>query len=480
MAPLRKQPCFAEAGEEVDVEGCVLRLMSRLGGGASSALWRAERKDGIEAVFKEVLCHSSAEVAVTMFEGRLLRDMQPAQDGCTSWARPRIPALLGMHVVQVPDSGKDEWQVRLAMSRVSGKPLEDFLVRQSLARSPKASGDPLGEVSEACHYTWELFAQVVPLLEQVSRHANHGEVTARNVLVEDVDSSQPRFGLAGFGRAARESTWRVDAAGPQLLGDGRYLPAHVLEALDSAHSMSSGFQTCAGEPGARCDIFALGITALRCFVGMMPHISVAEVKMQVPVDADELLTRLRELKLAWEAYWLSAARVWRCFRFGACAEMAPPSHTSAIATKFKAVRQALSEVREVLAATPSMEGLRLAPILLEVMTVALGAGGGGSPSWLDVRRLLHQGVGVVDAVFVPAASQSQASTESPAASDLALSPTPSLPPSPPFSLPSSPRTQVSPTSRTFSFESYVLRFRDVEACNEFSASDSDSDESVMI
>lgn len=476
MAPPRTQPCFAQAGERVDVEGYVLRLLSRLGGGANSALWRAEQDDGSEAVFKEVLCHSRAEVAASMFEGRLLRDMQPAQDGRSGWAKPRIPTIWGMHVAQAPESDGDMWQVRFAMSRVSGKPLEDFLVCRKLAKAPKASSDPLGEVSEACRYTWELFAQVVPLLEQVSHHAKHGEVTARNVLVEDVHGWQPRFGLAGFGRAAQQWTLRVDEPRPEFLGDGRYLPAQVLQALDGAHSMSSGIQLCTDEADACFDIFALGITALRCFVGMMPRISAAVVTRQVPADVKVLLENMRELELAWEVYWLNAARVWRCFRLGACSEMASPSSVSTVEEKFEAVKQALSEVREVLVAKPTIERFKLAPILLEVLTVALG----DSPSWLEVRRVMQRGACTFDAVLV-SAGQSQASTESPAASARsASSPAPSLPPSPPFSMPATPRTPATPTSRTFSFESCVLRTLDVEARDNVSDPDSDSGEYVSV
>lgn len=214
-----------------------------------------------------------------------------------------VPALLSMEKECL---GLDSWRVRLAMTRLPGEPLDDFLERVEAAATLAPPRKPRRRLIRALSLATQLLRQLAPAMDRLSEWVFHRDVHPRNMLIEDRGSDQPpRFGLVDFGLAVDAEAWRRGAWREHgAAGDCRYWPTSAW--LVFGH----GTGELAERPGlthefeARLDQHALGLSALEVLVRVSPE---AWLEEGTP---EALLEGLRGLRAAWERYWEDVSRFW--------------------------------------------------------------------------------------------------------------------------------------------------------------------------
>lgn len=393
-AEAANSPALA-AGAAVRIGGQRFRVGVPLGEGSFGAVWAAEGEDGNEVAVKEILCRSEAELARAELEGQLLRLLagDTSGEGCDVDRRARAHSgraaplavarcLPTLAASEVAASGPSSWCVRLAMSRVPGAPLEQFLEHR---RRGAAGSEPGHHFAEACRYAGELLVQLAPALEHISSRVYHRDVTPRNILIDESGEGGPRFGLVDFGLAVDATQWRSDECSGDLGGDGRYWPAsawlvfgHGKQELAAHPPLRHEYRSC-------LDVHALGLTALRCLMELAPALpeqgSAPEGKEAPCLGA--ALPKLRAVRTAWQRYWSDARRFWQpvydAFREGGDFEALKAAYARAgvhriISADLCSLRAALLEARYACESAPRGSGLAGMPAFFDALLLMVRPG----------------------------------------------------------------------------------------------------------
>eukprot|EP00929_Paragymnodinium_shiwhaense_P034537 TRINITY_DN18779_c0_g3_i1.p1 TRINITY_DN18779_c0_g3~~TRINITY_DN18779_c0_g3_i1.p1 ORF type:complete len:767 (+),score=125.27 TRINITY_DN18779_c0_g3_i1:62-2362(+) len=264
-----------------------------LGRGSFSKVFAAETVSGgspshrggqpQDAALKDIRCGSKGELDTALFEANLLERLgrcllQPA-DPLGAGSMLRVPTYLAHRVDECDDDG---WQVRIAMSRTPGEPLDEFL-----SKSIFPTSDAADAIRRGCAMAAELIRQLGPTLHRVSAFAFHRDVNPRNILVGDArtggtlvpgreaESSAKRasFWLIDFGLAVDAASWPSKWTTSDVAGDCRYWGA-------SSFLMSFyGSKDLLARPGfchqylTRLDVVGLGLSALEvmCSIALSNH-----------------------------------------------------------------------------------------------------------------------------------------------------------------------------------------------------------------
>jgi len=307
------QPCMVVpkqdlcSGSAVRIGGsgfCVSGLLSH---GSFGAVWVASRrfsKDNADAnvVIKEILCRSRSSLHAAEFEGQILRQ-------CAAWvhagALEQVPALLSMEKESI---GPECWRVRLAMTRLPGEPLDDFLEKQEAAGAPPREFGV--RFARALAVARELLLQLGAAMDQISTKVYHRDVHPRNMLLEERgDGRPPLFGLVDFGLAVGAESWRAGGWSSRGAGgDCRYWPTSAWVMFGQGSGALEEQPGLRREYETRLDLHALGLSALEVLVRLMPSSPSDEASEQEPPAT--ALAGLQGLRAAWAKYWQDVSRFW--------------------------------------------------------------------------------------------------------------------------------------------------------------------------
>jgi len=350
-----------QKGVMVKIEDCSLEITEALGMGSFGTVWAAEDQGSGTAklAVKEIACWTHNELMNALFERHLLRVLSNTQapavipgqtttpgsaPGSASTTSNRafppdlskIPSLVGHEVLCLKPK-----RVRLAMTRVPGIALEDFLEERRCATAKAyAAGiavSPKERFSEACTFAHSLVAQLAPIFEQISAVAIHRDVNTHNILIDAKKPKEPSYGLVDFGLAVDtlcwcstennpDTKWRPTRIGLDavhtwryldIAGDCRYWPVSAWtqfligwKDIDASPCLRNEYQV-------QLDQHALGITAMKVFVEVLspsppkephrdldkaegaPHSHGSLESSDIPNVQMEIWTLLR----AWERYW---------------------------------------------------------------------------------------------------------------------------------------------------------------------------------
>ncbi|CAJ1425470.1 unnamed protein product [Effrenium voratum] len=253
------------AGTEVCVAGLRVRCKAVLGRGSFSEVWAGEvMGTSHELALKDIICKTKADLDQALLEASLLERFQPMASGPVPVMR--IPRYLGHRV----DTCGDGWRVCLAMSRVPGECLDNWLKKQS----PLNQEDGPSSVRRGCALAMALIRQLGPTLELISPHVWHRDVNSHNILISDVDGSRlascdeedifnrASFWLIDFGLAVESKTWPQRWPSSDVAGDCRYwAPSSFVMSFCGPEETAANQDFCS-QYKTKLDIVGLGLTAL--------------------------------------------------------------------------------------------------------------------------------------------------------------------------------------------------------------------------
>lgn len=464
-----------QQGATVIIEDCICQITDALGMGSFGTVWAAEDQNtGAKLAVKEISCWTHNELMNALFERHLLSvlsaapmPVDPTGAAPTPAQLPgmgQMPALVGHEVLCLKPK-----RMRLAMTRVPGVALEDFLEeRRCLAAATAAAGisvSPRERFSEACEYAHGLVAQLAPVFERISAIAIHRDVNTHNILINASPGTTPYFGLVDFGLAVDtqcwcstednpETKWRPTRVGLDavhtwryldIAGDCRYWPVSAWtqfligwKEIDANTCLRTEYQI-------QLDQHALGITAMKVFVELLSPPSPREPREGDPAkagskelktgcsvessDIPNLQMEIWTLLRAWERYWRRISPVHKklisTFHHGGDWEVLKQmcedtNFYENIARDLRSLREAIQEaaVGCQLAASKNEQGIDEDPpmftkaaSLFQAMLLLISDGNtpdmlSGPDAWHTVGRVLNQGI-------VVAASSAASTAEAP-------------------------------------------------------------------
>lgn len=322
-------------GSKVRIGDLVCRIGSSLGMGSFGAVWAASSDDVPALAIKEIECCSHADLLNALFEGHLLRTFTPkgprsprqvadtssVDDVNLSRVLPWLVASETLHL------GPQLWRVRLAMTRLPGKPLDCFLESgqgEDFHRRGIRNAVNWRSLHKACFIAREMFSQLAPALGVVSSMAFHRDVNPHNILIELDDSeARPRFGLVDFGLAVDALCWqREEGSGwtmsrPSRVGQDGACTWHNLDVGGDCRywpesawvQFLHGWMEVEGNPAwsfeyqALIDAHAFALTAVQVMAEMLPPLRDRRASKEASSDPGGVWASFCALQLAWDRYY---------------------------------------------------------------------------------------------------------------------------------------------------------------------------------
>lgn len=200
-------------GAMVSIDGCKMQIMSPLGMGSFGVVWSAECEGVGEVAVKEIYCDSETALSRAVYEAWLLHSLSLSPDEQKvpeSHNAYRGPAYVACGRIDVQQA----CLIRLAMGRLPGEPLDQYLHEQRVQMQAQPSTPAAQGLAQACYLARELLVQLAPTMERVSTLAYHRDVNAHNILIEAKNwntdtSAEPWYGLVDFGLAVDAATWSL-------------------------------------------------------------------------------------------------------------------------------------------------------------------------------------------------------------------------------------------------------------------------------
>lgn len=437
---------------EIRIDNCTCRITDALGMGSFGTVWAAEDlQTGDKLAVKEILCSTKNEMANAHFESHLLDRLgreQPLEGPCSvgsaygSDAIGTMPALVAHNASF--SNPTERIRVRMAMTRVPGVALEDFLEtrrrRANAKENPAAFGHPMDRFSEAWMMTRELIVQLAPVFGRIHRLAVHRDVNTHNILVDTSEKNSPRFGIVDFGLAVDKTCWCSNDEEPMtqwrptrfgqdgvytwkyldIAGDCRYWPVSAWTQFLIGWREIESYPCLEKEYKLHLDQHALGITALKLFSELMllPLSKSSDAKNADALDTDgspklDVPKEVWYIVDAWRNYWRTVGpvhkRLINTFHHGgdwdALKQMCTDTNFySNIAKDLVNLREALCEAAEVChqMATECTFGsespgahLALSSRLFRAILILVSDGQtkdmlSGTQAWDAIRRMLSQ------------------------------------------------------------------------------------------
>eukprot|EP00929_Paragymnodinium_shiwhaense_P076738 TRINITY_DN394_c1_g1_i3.p1 TRINITY_DN394_c1_g1~~TRINITY_DN394_c1_g1_i3.p1 ORF type:complete len:932 (+),score=162.72 TRINITY_DN394_c1_g1_i3:100-2895(+) len=305
-------------GAEVTIGAFHLRCKSVLGRGSFSEVWSAEVLAGPagfvgrEVALKDNNCSNDAELRHALFECSLLELLKSPDLRIPMYLShrvdPAVPAVSsGGSSGSRSVGGSQTGHVRLAMTRVPGENIDNFLKR--LPAGAQTAQEAPNAVRRGCALARQLVRQVAPALDRLSRHAWHRDVNSHNVLVSDRISGgdlhyhgdpeemgrRASFWLIDFGLAVDSTTWPSVWPTSDVAGDCRYWGASSFLMSFCGPDETAARKDFCQQYLSRLDIVGLALTAL--------EVLCATALVTAPTWGKEgLRGSWRRLFMRWEKY----------------------------------------------------------------------------------------------------------------------------------------------------------------------------------
>jgi len=370
-------------GADVVLAEHTFRIKAKLGTGSQGSVWSAECPGMGKVVIKELICRSQEALEDAISEVRTLLDLAPKRI-------LNIPS----YIASDEKAGLDEWRVRLAMSRVPGQRLDQFLEKRCMLQP--ADWDFLGYIGDAFKLTHEMLLQLAHAFDAFSSNIQHGDVTTHNILVEDLGGqAPPSFGLVDFGFAVstiqwQTETWRTD----RVFGDCRYWPVSTWFMFAHGPAEIEKHPELVQERKFHRDMHALGVAALELLMTLLSPPSALNVV--VPADYLTAMSALRALEVAWQKYWKDVCLYWQQL-YGVFQRRGDfAAYRSAYVGTHDVVREDLHDLRHAIscfrdAHTPLPIKAAGVESVMEVLLAMISCGDTSytKTSWWQIRQLLE-------------------------------------------------------------------------------------------
>lgn len=327
--------------------------------GSFGTVWAAEDiQHPRKLAVKEIACRSATELMNALFEKHLLGILASSNLDATHYGGAytpptamasgssanldlsKIPHLVGHEVLGECKPKR----VRLAMTRVPGIALEDFLEQRRVeAASASAAGLVVGaqrRFNEAVEYAYSLVSQLAPVFQHTSTFAIHRDVNTHNILIDaETTPGVPNFGLVDFGLAVDCKCWCSHEGDPDthkrptrigqdsvmtwryldIAGDCRYWPVSAWTQFLIGWKEIDANPCLKSEYMLQLDQHALGITVMKVFVELLSppppkgdggdngrssehgasHMHGSVESSEIPHLRQEIWSLLR----SWSSYW---------------------------------------------------------------------------------------------------------------------------------------------------------------------------------
>lgn len=432
--PRDRHPLHAEAkckeklrlGAAVQIDGVRFSVTGSLGSGSFGVVWSADSESCGPAAVKEIICRTPAALETAIAESRHLRTL--ARQGVG-----RIPDLLAKEVERI---GQDRWRVRIAMTRLPGKPLSKLFAGPRPPQ-PEDLGQLYIRFSDACELGREMLSQLAPVLEGISNVMFHRDANPQNILLGEDRYGRPRFNLVDFGLAVSAERWlselaavgagefttiRQDRQNCNAVGHGCYWPpsawfvfAHGVQALSTNRDLRMEYQY-------RLDFHSLGLAALQLVIQKLPVLPDFE-EMGNSCCSGFLVLQLRTLQNAWQRYWEEICPLWKRL-LQACnsndnleslrVAFLQMGVYKMVRRSLRTLREAIRNVAEACERAPRNLGLKSVSSVMRTLLLLISSGETPlpAPCWKQVQKRLVEGSG---------SSRASESTSSPRTSETVTS-----------------------------------------------------------
>lgn len=259
-------------------------------------------------------------------------------------------------------SNAGQTQVLLAMSKLSGRPLDRWLYGvdermlntmsiEAILDGPLPDGQrSTKSLEQACDFTLALMNQMTPIFEKLQTIAYHRDISAHNFLI-DIEGQKPHFSVLDFGLAVRSSSWKSEWHGRNIAGDPRYFsPAAWMQ-------LTHGFKYLENNPRTdwkqqyvgRLDHYSFGILVCELLFGLWQGPTEFEEEKAEKMPSATWRTNLEAARQAWRAYW--ATCVGLCQRFHSQGSRAvrhhlAGGHLDAVAEQMQALCASLAQAAQ--------------------------------------------------------------------------------------------------------------------------------------
>lgn len=411
-----QKPHALKTGANISIGFANYEISTLLGSGSFGRVWAAIGTAAKPVAVKEIFCKNQRSVNEALQEASTLRYLTKH---LPSEAARRIPMLFGHEVVSI---GQKNWQVCLAMTRVLGRPISNFLEARRSERTQRSEWGSLelrSAFGEDCRLAHEFVAQLAPTFEYISPHVFHRDINSKNIMIDD-SSGAPQFIVIDFGLAVDTLKWRqalVDlmedgkiAKDQQLhldaVGQGCYWPVSSWFVFERGVNALSQYPDLCLEFGECLDFHALGMVALQIVAADLPlgH-EVTYYNPRECLEADILISKLSSLHRSWRRYWKTVRGFWSHIigtaQKGGDMEAVRVSFAKnglrkILQKDLKLLHVALSELNEVCESEKQLIGLsRVSGLLAAILTLISGAGSKlrRAPCWKNISACVGKSDG---------------------------------------------------------------------------------------
>jgi len=326
--------CKVMASEDADVMVGTrsFERMHKLGQGSFATVWEVREKNmvGDETVQESPILALKVSSPVNeqileacLLEAEILQQLALILSDEVVAAN-RVPQYVA-HTVSceraATSSSCKHGQVLVAMSKLDGKPLDQWLYGvdenrlKTITMSRLLNGPlPGGRLASknlkgACTTARTLLSQMAAVFQALSGIAHHRDVSAHNFLIRGEGGAE-EFSLLDFGLAVRTSTWEAECRSKSICGDPRYftpaawsLMAFGLKATQAMPDSASMFR----QYEKRIDHFSFGMLVLEVLFALWKG-----PDREDAMDGHEKAALVTAQK-AWHDFWGEAVGLFQKF-----------------------------------------------------------------------------------------------------------------------------------------------------------------------
>jgi len=357
-------------------------VLEELGSGSFGTVWKAQSHNGgaIDGIaIKDIHCRSQLDLDLALHEAENLKKLARKADSGSTCVRA-VPQLVGVERQLIAAS---KWHVRMAMTHISGKPIDREL-EGDLASTPRA---------DRCKLACAMLEQLADVMEYVtSCDLLHRDLHSRNILLHKQDGG-PVFNVVDFGLAVNATEWQRGAwQRRNVAGDCRYWPVSAwcmfIYGKDSLRDRTD----MRFEYESKLDFHSLGLSVLQLLFQ-----NTQRYKTCVGSASDSAWNALHT---TFFLYWEEVTRLWQdvfhAFRHTGDGGMDAVRKDfmqrrveASLSDHFVAMRAAVSAVRDAYLESPDVN-LPMLPRLMKTLLMMI-ASGSSDVSWLAVRTRILDG-----------------------------------------------------------------------------------------